>query len=162
MKRKDNFWRAFLFTKDGAPKSSYGIYTFCLSIFFMFLYLAVFAFLPDMLKPITDRLPVTVGNLTGALLCSMAVLPAVFGVHRISGGRRLVLGAYLWISLYAVAVLIAESVILGNDRAAQKGFLVFFLWFILIPAVTGLAFSLLLCRKEKDGNDETKGDDRNF
>ena len=36
-KREKSFWKAFLFTEDGKPKSGFLVYTFCLSLVFVLL-----------------------------------------------------------------------------------------------------------------------------
>ena len=45
------FWKAFLFTEDGKPKSGLMVYTFCLSLVYVPLYMAAFYFSIEWLTP---------------------------------------------------------------------------------------------------------------
>ncbi|MCD8124747.1 MAG: hypothetical protein LUE23_06890 [Lachnospiraceae bacterium] len=57
-------------------------------------------------------------------------------------------GTYVWLTLYAVVVLITEGIMLWGDGATLRVFLDFFVWFMLIPVVTGLPVSYCLFRRD--------------
>ena len=72
--RSKRFWSTFLFTENGKPKSGFLVYTFCLSIVFIALYILAFRFIIDLLAPLTASWPTFWGNLLGSLSVSVAVL----------------------------------------------------------------------------------------
>ena len=43
-KREKSFWKAFLFTEDGKPKSGLMVYTFCLSLVYVLLYVVAVSY----------------------------------------------------------------------------------------------------------------------
>ncbi|MCD8124746.1 MAG: hypothetical protein LUE23_06885 [Lachnospiraceae bacterium] len=61
-KRKNSFWKAFLFTKDGKPKSGFLVYTFCLSLVFLALYIISFAYVLTPLEAALTTLPTNASN----------------------------------------------------------------------------------------------------
>ena len=145
--RARSFWRAFLFTEDGKPKSGFLVYTFSLSIVFIALLLIGFHYIVDWLSPLTESWPVALGNLFASLCVSAAVLLAGFALHRLLKDKRLMLGTYLWLLLYTAAALITMALLL-QDAEAMKLFLRFALWFVLIPVGLGLALFYLLYRRD--------------
>lgn len=146
-KRERKFWRAFLFTEDGKPKSGLGIYTFFLSVGLVFLYLLAFDRAIEWLTPALESLPVFWGNLLQSLAASAAVLLVSVVLHLIFKDKRLMFGSYLWLAGYAVAILIAMVVILWGTGAWRE-FLEFFFWFVVIPVAMGLLVTGLLCRRD--------------
>ena len=64
-RREKSFWKAFLFTEDGKPKSGLMVYTFCLSLVFVLLYIAAFNFSIEWLAPVTAGWPVFAAYATG-------------------------------------------------------------------------------------------------
>ncbi|MCD8078486.1 MAG: hypothetical protein LUE63_08980 [Lachnospiraceae bacterium] len=147
-KRKNSFWKAFLFTKDGKPKSGLLVYTFCLSLGFLALYIISFAYVLTPLESVLTMLPTVLANLFGSLICSAVVLLVSALLHRLLSDKRLMFGTYVWLALYAVVVLITEGIMLWGDGATFRVFLDFFVWFMLIPVVTGLPFSYHLFRRD--------------
>lgn len=147
--RERKFWKAFLFTEDGKPKSGLMIYTFCLSIGLVFLCLLAFNCSIEWLTPALASLPVFWGNLIQSLAASAAMLLVSVVLHLIFKDKRLMLGSYLWLAFYAVVMLIAMLVIL-RGTGAWREFLTFFAWFVLIPVVTGLLVTGLLYRRDYD------------
>jgi hypothetical protein len=145
--RGKRFWRTFLFTENGKPKSGFLIYTFCLSVVFIALYLAAFTYIVDWLAPLTESWPVLLGNLTASLCVSAVVLLAGFLLHRVLSDKRLMLGTYMWLLLYVAASVIAMALLL-KDREAMGIFLQFALWFALIPVCLGLVLFYLLYRRD--------------
>ncbi len=147
-RREKSFWRAFLFTEDGKPKSGLMIYTFCLSFLFLGLYIVAFFFAIDLLSAPLTGLPALWGNLIQSLIVSAVVAALGALLHVLLSDKRLVFGSYLWLSLYVAAAAIALMVIL-RDGEAIGVMLVFLLWFALIPLAVGLLTSWLLYRKDR-------------
>lgn len=145
--REKNFWKAFLFTENGKPKSGLMVYTFCLSFVLLGVYLIAFFFAIEELTPLTEGLPVFVGNLIQSLAASAVGMLLGLLLHVVLTDKRLVFGTYLWLVLYAVACLITLLLMLrGTD--ASGSLLTFFGWFVAVPVGTGLAMSYFLYRRD--------------
>ncbi len=145
-KREKKFFRTFLFTEDGKPKSSFGIYTFCLSFVFLAADMVIYGLVIDALTPLMSWPPM-VSNLVQALAATVLTLVIPLAVHWLGKDKRLAFGSYLWLALYAVVVVIAMAVFL-RGTGAMGAFLVFFGWFVAIPLAAGLAVTGLLCRRD--------------
>ena len=145
--RSKKFWRAFLFTENGRPKSGFLIYTFCLAIVFLAIQYASFSFIVDWLDPVTKNWPLVLGNLTGAVICSLPALIAGRLLHKWFSDKRLMLGAYIWLALLAAASVIAMTIMLSGTGTMPE-FLKFFFWFAVIPLVLGLTVFYLLYRRD--------------
>ncbi len=145
--RSKKFWSSFLFTENGKPKSSFFLYTFCLSAVFVVLYIAAFHFIVDWLAPVTESWPVFLGNLFGSLSCSAVGIVAGWLLHRWFRDKRLIFGTYIWLAVYVIASVITMAIMLsGTD--SMSVFLVFALWFAFIPVTLGLIFFFLLFRRD--------------
>lgn len=146
-KREKSFWKAFLFTEDGKPKSGLMVYTFCLSLVFVPLYIAAFNLSINWLGPVTESWPVFAGNTLQSVAASGIGLAAALLLHRIFPDKRLMFGCHLWLALYAALVCVSMAFMLG-DWEAYAAFLHFFAWFILIPVALGLLATYLLYRRD--------------
>lgn len=145
--REKKFWRAFLFTEDGKPKSGLVIYTFFLSVGLLLLCLLAFDCSIEWLTPALAPLPVLWSNLIQSLAASAAVLLVSVVLHLLFKDKRLMFGSYLWLAFYAVVMLIAMLVIL-RGTGAWREFLEFFGWFVAIPVALGLLVTGLLYRRD--------------
>lgn len=146
-KREKGFWKAFLFTENGKPKSGLVIYTFFLSIAMLAVYLLAFNLIIEGLTPVMAGLPAFLSNLLQSLAAGAVMLLAAWVLHRVMKDKRMMFGAYLWLALYAAAVLVTILVML-RGTGAQPEFLVFFAWFVLIPLALGLTGTYLLYRRD--------------
>ncbi|MBD5162714.1 MAG: hypothetical protein HDT14_12045 [Oscillibacter sp.] len=146
-KREKNFWKAFLFTEDGKPKSGFMVYTVCLSLVYVLLFIALFYFAIEWLTPVTASWPVFAGNLAQSLAVGGVAALISLALHRLFSDKRLMFGCYLWLTAYAVLVCVSMLIML-KDREAFGAFLHFFAWFILIPVALGLAATYLLYRRD--------------
>lgn len=146
-RREKSFWKAFLFTEDGKPKSGLMVYTFCLSIVFVLLYIGAFNLVITWLTPVTAEWPVFAGNLVQSLAAGAVGILAALILHRIFSDKRLMLGTYLWLGAYAVLVCVSMLFMLG-DREAFTAFLHFFAWFVAVPVILGLIVAYLLYRRD--------------
>lgn len=146
-KREKNFWKAFLFTEDGKPKSGLMVYTFCLSIVFVLLYIGAFNLIINWLSPVTAEWPVFAGNLVQSLAAGVVGVLVTLILHRIFSEKRLMLGTYLWLAGYILLVSVSMIFMLG-DWEAFVAFLHFFAWFAVIPVILGLIVSCFLYRRD--------------
>lgn len=146
-KREKNFWKAFLFTEDGKPKSGLMVYTFCLSIVFVLLYIGAFNLIINWLSPVTAEWPVFAGNLVQSLAAGVVGVLVTLILHRIFSEKRLMLGTYLWLAGYILLVSVSMIFMLG-DWEAFVAFLHFFAWFAAIPVALGLIVSYFLYRQD--------------
>ena len=145
--REKNFWKAFLFTENGRPKSGLMVYTFCLSFVLLGVYLIAFFFAVEELTSLTAGLPVFWGNLIQSLAASAVGMLLGLLLHVVLSDKRLVFGTYLWLVLYAVVCLVTLLMMLRGTGAASS-LLTFFGWFVAIPVGTGLAMSYFLYRRD--------------
>ena len=146
-KREKSFWKAFLFTEDGKPKSGLMVYTFCLSIVFVLLYIGAFNLIINWLSPVTAEWPVFAGNLVQSLAAGVVGVLVTLILHRIFSEKRLMLGTYLWLAGYILLVSVSMIFMLG-DWEAFVAFLHFFAWFAAIPVALGLIVSYFLYRQD--------------
>ncbi len=146
-KREKSFWKAFLFTEDGKPKSGLMVYTFCLSIVFVLLYIGAFNLIINWLSPVTAEWPVFAGNLVQSLAAGVVGVLAALILHRIFSEKRLMLGTYLWLAGYILLVSVSMIFMLG-EWEAFVAFLHFFAWFAAIPVALGLIVSYFLYRRD--------------
>lgn len=146
-KREKNFWKAFLFTEDGKPKSGLMVYTFCLSLVYVLLYIATFNFAIEWLTPVTAAWPAFAGNLTQSLAVGAVIALISLVLHRLFSDKRLMFGCHLWLAAYGLLVCVSMLFMLG-DREVFAAFLHFFAWFILIPVALGLVVTYLLYRRD--------------
>ncbi len=146
-KREKKFWRTFLFTEDGKPKSGFGIYTFCLSFVFLALYVLGFHLVTEYLTEPMAGWPVKLANLCQAMLAGLFGVALAWVIHRICSDKRLALGGHLWLAVYAVAVLIYMLFALRGTGATGV-FLTFYGWFVVIPLCLGLLASYFMYRRD--------------
>lgn len=146
-KRERNFWKAFLFTEDGKPKSGLLIYTFCLSFVFLGVYIGAFYFIIEALTvPLAD-LPPALGNLIQSLLVGAVGAAVSALLHVLLSDKRLAFGTHLWLALYTVAAGITLCLMLQEWEAIWS-MLIFALWFAVIPVAFGTLVTFLLYRRD--------------
>ena len=145
--RGKRFWSTFLFTENGKPKSGLIIYTFSLSFVMLAAYLLSYNFIIERPTGLTASWPVFWGNLLESLAASAVLLLLTWLLHRLLRDKRLMLGTWLWMALYAVAAVITMLILLRGTGAVPE-FLKFLAWFVLIPLALGLLLSALLYRRD--------------
>lgn len=145
--RGKRFWSSFLFTENGKPKSALMIYTFSLSVVFIAIHLAGFHYIVDLLTPLTESWPVLWGNLLGSLSVSALAVGVGCVLHRLMSDKRLMFGTYLWLALYVAASIVTMAIMLRGTGAMPE-FMIFALWFLLIPLALGLLVFYLLYRRD--------------
>lgn len=146
-KREKNFWKTFLFTENGKPKSGLMVYTFCLSFVFLGLYIGAFYLVIEMLTEPLSGLPPFWSNLLQSLAVGLLGVALSGLVHFLLSDKRLAFGTHLWLALYVVACIITLSIMLGEWEAIAA-MLTFACWFAVIPVLMGLIATYLLYRRD--------------
>lgn len=146
-KREKKFWRTFLFTEDGRPKSGFGVYTFCLSFVFLAFYVLGFHLVTEFLTGPMAGWPVRLGNLAQSLLAGAFGTALAWVCHLLFKDKRLAFAGHLWLALYAVLVLVSMLIIL-RGTGATGAFLTFYGWFVVIPLCLGLLCTYFMYRHD--------------
>lgn len=147
--RSKSFWKTFLFTENGKPKSGFMVYSFCLSIVFIALYIGAFALIGgEGWRALTESWPAAASNALGSLIVSAAVCLVGYVLHRLFKDKRLMLGTYLWLLLYTLASVIYMAFYTRGDAELFSLFMNFALWFAVIPSVLGTALFFFLSRRD--------------
>ena len=146
-KREKKFWRTFLFTEEGKPKSGFGIYTFCLSFVFLAFYVLGFHLVTEYLTGPMAGWPVKLSNLCQAMLAGLFGVLIAWIFHLIFKDKRLAFASHLWLAAYAVLVLVSMLIILRGSGAIGA-FLTFYGWFVVIPLCLGLGCTYAMYRRD--------------
>ena len=146
-KMEKGFWRSFLLTEDGKPKSGLLIYTFCLSFVFLGIYIAAFWLVIEALSQPLSALPPVLGNLIQSVLVGIAASALSTVMHMLLPDKRLAFGTHLWLTVYVVVCVITLAIMQG-EWSLIGAMLVFALWFAVIPVAMGLAVTYLLYRRD--------------
>lgn len=146
-KLEKGFWKSFLMTEDGKPKSGLLIYTFCLSIVFLGLYIIAFWFAIEELTQPLSALPPVLGNLIQSLTVGAVGAGLSALLHILLPDKRLAFGTHLWLAVYVIASIITLAILL-EDWDTIAVMLVFAFWFAVIPLAIGLTVTYLLYRKD--------------
>ena len=142
-KLEKSFWRSFLLTEDGKPKSGLLIYTFCLSFVFLGIYILAFWMVIEELSDPLASLPPVLGNLIQSVLVGVAASALSGLMHILLPDKRLAFGTHLWLALYVVASVITLAILL-KEAELIGAMLMFALWFAVIPLAMGLTVTYLL------------------
>ena len=146
-KLEKSFWRSFLLTEDGKPKSGLLIYTFCLSFVFLGIYILAFWMVIEELSDPLASLPPVLGNLIQSVLVGVAASALSGLMHILLPDKRLAFGTHLWLALYVVASVITLAILLKEAELIGT-MLMFALWFAVIPLAMGLTVTYLLYRRD--------------
>ena len=152
------FWRTLFLTETGRPKSTVLLYSFLLSLVFLAIYVAAYAFLvgpiqqifiPDFksmtLKEFSEfslahKDLVTWMNVLESLLPGLAGSIVCCGISLLIKDRAVPAGAYIWLVVLLVVVLIAMIPIAKNAEV-YKSFLFFILMYVPVGLLTGTIFT---------------------
>ena len=111
------------------------------------LYIVAFFYFIDWLSPSLEGLSPLVSNLLLSVAVSAIGILIGTTIHHFFREKRLFFGTFLWLTVYLLAVLITMLIMLRGTEAFDA-FSYFFLWFMVIPVLTGLPVSFLLYKKD--------------
>ena len=157
--RADRFWACFLFTENGKVKSTLLLYSFCLCFVFLAVYGAAYALFLEWLDPLLAGCPVALVNFVEAAVPTLVGTAVCSLTWVISRDKRMMLAAYLWLAVLAVASFIAMLILLWGDTQAQLLFLQVFGLFVPAPVVLGCAVSAIWYtryRRRMNGSGKTE------
>ncbi len=149
--RLDGFLRNLFFEENGRPKSADLLYSFLLAILFLLMYLLAFLFLLDPIEKLLSGSSVTVRNI------AEYILPAAAGSiicllirHFMKEKAKLVLAAYLWMTVLLIAVMLFALLLIDwSDAKTEYGLFMALIGFPLIAAIlTGGIPALILHRRQ--------------
>lgn len=143
-KAADSFWSAFQMTENGKVKSTLILYSFCLSWVFIAVYFAAFAFLLDPLDALVSGAPKAVVYLVEALVPALVGTVVCALPWPLYKDKRLMLAAFIWIFLLAIACLIAMLILMKDEPEARGLFLQFFAQAVPAPVLLGGGLSAFL------------------
>lgn len=141
--RADRFWSCFLFTENGRVKSTLLLYSFCLCFVFLAVYGAAYALILEWLDPLLTGYPVALVNVVEAAVPTLVGTAVCSLTWVLSRDKRMMLSAYLWLAVLAVASFIAMLILLWGNTQAQILFLQVFALFVPAPVVLGCALSAI-------------------
>ncbi|MHC1786469.1 MAG: hypothetical protein AB9880_05370 [Christensenellales bacterium] len=141
--RADKFWSIFLFTKDGKVKSPTLIYSFSLSIVLIALYALAYYFLIDAVHMLFLTSPAWLRDLMESLLPALLASAVLCLLQGLSGNKKYLPAAYLWLLVYALFIL--GWMLLALEAADDKAFfLALFIRLVPGPLLTGGICSWLM------------------
>ena len=143
-KAADSFWSAFQMTENGKVKSTLILYSFCLCWVFIAVYFAAFAFLLDPLDALVSGAPKVVVYLVEALVPALVGTVVCALSWPLYKDKRLMLAAFIWIFLLAIACLIAMLILMKDEPEARGLFLQFFAQAVPAPVLLGGGLSAFL------------------
>lgn len=133
---KNKFMSMFKLVEDGKLKSTYLLYAFSISFVFLVVYVVSYMLL---LKPLDQWL--TGRMSTFAINCIESILPALLGTvlcmlpQAVAKNKRLIPGAYVFLLIYAVALL--GGILLIPDAQERSTFLTVYAMSIPAPVLLG-------------------------
>ena len=136
-KAADSFWSAFQMTENGRVKSTLLLYSFCLCWVFIAVYAALFVFLLDPLDALVSGAPKVVVYLVEALVPALVGTVVCALSWPLYKDKRLMLAAFIWIFLLAIACLIAMLILMKDEPEARGLFLQFFAQAVPAPVLLG-------------------------
>ena len=149
--RLDGFLRGLFFEENGKPKSATLLYSFLLAILFVLVYGASYVLLLSPLEsafsgasvPVRNGVEYLIPALVGSGLCLLFLL--------LPGKKGLVAGAYLWMGILLLAMMVFELVLIDwSDAGVEYGLFMALLGLPgLLAVLTGGVPALLLYRREK-------------
>lgn len=142
-----SFWKSFLLTEDGKPKSGLIIYTFCLMFVFLAIYVAAFWLVIDLLTDPLAAIPPVLGNLIQSVLVGVIASALSWLMHILLPDKRLAFGTHLWLGVLLAACIIYLCFYLKTWDAISS-MLIFALWFGIIPVGMGLTATYFLYRHD--------------
>ena len=133
----DAFCRALFLTEDGRPKSAAFLYSFCLAILFLLLYLLSYLLLLDPLERLFAGVPAGLRNLMEILLPALAgSVPCVCLFFPLKKNRNLVPAAFLWLLVLLIGSMVMMLLLCDWSDGGMEYRL--FLYLLAAPAGASL------------------------
>ena len=152
--RLGRFWRTLFLTEDGRPKSTVLLYSFALGFVFVAIYVLVFVFLTVPLSKLfrDDQpttwivyifgFPLTWKSLIESVILGLLGSAVCCGLSLLIKERAIPAGAYIWLTVYLVIMLIAMIFIAKDPDAESYNFQPevyrLFLFYIVLYVPAGL------------------------
>ena len=134
---KRKFWQNLLVMDSGDLKRLLSLSSLMLSFAILFVYAAAYLLMMPLLDRIFGSGPVLLATLLEALIPAVVGTLAVMVTWPVFRDKRVLPAAYLWLTLFAAAVLVIVLIHLRDDPAARRAFLYFFAWEILPALIIG-------------------------
>ena len=131
--RLARFWRTLFLTEDGRPKSTMILYSFALSFVFLLIYTLAYAFLVAPIEQLLGDLPVFWKNVLESIIPGLSGSVVCCGISLLIKERAIPAGAYIWLLVYVVVMMIAMIFIAGDAEVYR-----FFLFLLLMYVPAGL------------------------
>jgi hypothetical protein len=146
--KSDKFWNIFLFTKNGKLKSTLIVNSFSLSLLFMAIYGLSYLMLIDPLESmLAARYGVALASFAESALPALAGSVLCCSLFFVFRDKRLIPGAYVWLLLFSLFVLIYLLITLqSGDRGV---FLSLYGMIVPAPLILGGGCSAYLYIKRK-------------
>ena len=156
--RLTRFWRTLFLTEDGRPKSTLLLYSFALSFVFLAIYAMAYVFLVAPIQSIflpssaemtaeelaefaeTHRSTVFWMNVLESVIPGLSGSVVCCGISLLIKERAIPAGAYIWLVVYVVVILIAMAFIAGSWEV-YRFFLFFLLMYVPVGLFTGTVFT---------------------
>lgn len=135
----DRFWAALFLTPEGRPKSATLLYSFCLSLLFMTVYGICYFFLIDVIENAFTGSTAGMRNVAEAVIPGLAGSLLCCSLWFAFKDKRLVPAAYIWLTFFAVAALVAMALICEAEEYSI--FIYFFLLIVPTGLITGASFT---------------------
>ncbi len=151
-RKLDGLLKSLFFEENGKPKSAALLYSFLLAILFVLIYGAAYLLLLEPIEKGLADAPVWARNLAEYLLPALAGSGLCLLFTLLPGEKkRLVAGAYLWLAVLLVAMMLFELCLIDwSDAGTEYGLFMALLGLPgLLAVLTGGLPALLLYRREQ-------------
>lgn len=134
---KRKFWQNLLIMDSSDLKRLLSLSSLMLSFAVLFVYAAAYLLLMPLLDRLVGQGPVLLATLIEAIIPAIIGTMAVMVTWPVFRDKRVLPAAYIWLTLFALLVLIIVLINLRGDLAAGKAFLYFFAWEVLPALIIG-------------------------
>ena len=138
--RLARFWRTLFLTEDGRPKSTVILYSFALSFVFLGIYALAYTFLVAPVEQVAKGLSVFWRNVLESVIPGLSGSVVCCGISLLIKERAIPAGAYIWLFLYVVVMMIAMIFIAG-DADVYRFFLFLLLMYVPAGLLSGTIFT---------------------
>ena len=149
----DQVCRTLFLTEEGKPKSASMLYSFCLGLLFIAVYITAYMLLIDVFEKAFAECSVTFRNLAETILPGLiGSIPCVALMFLLKTKKSLVPAAYVWIAILTVGIFIA-MIFIAEDKVDYQLFWAIVGAPLLVCVISGGLVSFFLYRKMKAKED---------